>query len=435
MSKGRILHEERSAAAPDRLLHRLSSLLARLPRDRDRSETELYHRASIGLRVLRRAGSTSPASHRGHDEGLAVRTRSGGERRLSFAACSGSSEASLRWILDRAGQCGPAGGAESDSWSRGAKAVRVDRDEQSELPSQEELAEWLDRAWSGLRDPESPAAHRLEPIEAWVEVASTIESWAGDGGLKASRVRRRAWALVRLRRTDGCGSTPRPLQIAARRWPELSDRGWRDLLEDQWFPAEHGARATRRRGPVLFNPACSSRLILALVTALHRHDHEEEVPVGPAWKLVDDPGEPTALYGGSFDDAGFPSRRKRLADGERTIGILRGRGHYRRPSYRDRPAPLPSHLHLTAKRGDPPPRGILVSGLTLHPLAPNRWALEIEGAELEGGRPGRGIRGAVIHVAPEELVRRCVTAVGPPRDSYRGVRTPGLVFDGLEVGG
>jgi hypothetical protein len=91
------------------------------------------------------------------------------------------------------------------------------------------------------------------------------------------------------------------------------------------------------------------------------------------------------------------------------------------------------HLVVCAPAATPPGRGVLVSGMTLHALDPERWILEIDGAELRDGQPGARLRGATLHVSPVELVERCVAAVGPERDSHLGVRTRALLFDGLEL--
>jgi hypothetical protein len=78
--------------------------------------------------------------------------------------------------------------------------------------------------------------------------------------------------------------------------------------------------------------------------------------------------------------------------------------------------------------------GVAVTGLVLHPLAPDRWILEVEGARLEAGRAVAPFRSAWIRTSPLELVERCAATVGPARASHLGVSTPGLAFDGLRLG-
>jgi hypothetical protein len=175
--------------------------------------------------------------------------------------------------------------------------------------------------------------------------------------------------------------------------------------------------------------------VLALARTLHAGTCEVGVEVGPAWKVVDDPGHPQALYGGSFDDAGFATVRKQLADGHRACGRIDAPGHYRRPSFRDRPTPMPSHLVVASTPREVLSEGVVATALTVHPVEPDRWLLGIEGALLKEGRPGARLRPSFASVAPGDLVRRCVSTVGPPRLTHLGVETPALVFDNLSLRG
>ena len=303
---------------------------------------------------------------------------------------------------------------------------RVDREALDQLPSAGELMEWVDRARSEL------TGHRSRTVyEMWVEVATTVESWVADRGYRASRSRTRAWALSRLRCPEGNGRLPRPVLVAARRWRELDPRGFREILEDRQEGLQREIELPAKPVPVLFNPESSAMLVLALARTLHARGLDRGLGVGPAWHLEDDPTRSDALLGGTFDDAGFDTRRKLLADGSGVVGSISEKGHDRRGSFRDRPVPQPSHLVILTRSGDPPPRGILVTGLSLHALEPHRWILEIDGAPIENGCPGPPMKPAFINVDPTELVRRCVAAVGPVRRSHLGVSTPALVFDGL----
>jgi hypothetical protein len=184
---------------------------------------------------------------------------------------------------------------------------------------------------------------------------------------------------------------------------------------------------------VLFNPECSAELGLGLVKAFHDPLLDLGTPVSAAWSVTDDPTDPGALFGGKFDDAGFPTAAKTLWRGGRVVDRLRGAGHYRRPSYRDRPGPMPTHLVVDVPASKPPSRFLLVTRMTLHPLGPLRWGLEVDGAVLDDGQPASGIRGGFIATSPMELARRCVASVGPTRESHLGVRTAALLFHGLSV--
>jgi hypothetical protein len=60
-----------------------------------------------------------------------------------------------------------------------------------------------------------------------------------------------------------------------------------------------------------------------------------------------------------------------------------------------------------------------VEAISLHPLPTGEWVLDLGGA--------------FVTTTPEELSRGCMAGVGPVRSSHRGVETPALLFEGLEV--
>jgi hypothetical protein len=219
--------------------------------------------------------------------------------------------------------------------------------------------------------------------------------------------------------------------VASRHWPDLPAGAWRSVLEDRKIPERDPEPPPTRKIPVLFNPECSAILVRALVRSLHTG--KTEVEAGAAWKVTDDPTRAGALFGGTFDDAGFPTRRTVLSDGERCRGIIKGPGHYRRPSFRDRPVALPSQLDVSATDSRPPASCVLATGVVLQVTEPDRWILRIDGALLEDGYPGPVLRTSFAPISPVELVRRCIAAVGPCRASHLGVETPALVFDDLSL--
>jgi len=406
----------RCVAEADRYAERLDSLY-RVASDTAASEVELYHRASVTLRMSQRAEGESVATIGGDDDGLAVRTRSRGGK-LAFAACSGMTRESLRWALDACRKSESGADVRAGRWC--GRGELLDREAIAAMPDRHELTEWVRRA----RPASGPC-----PLELWVEVATTFESWAAKE-LRASRTRTRAWAFLRM---PGERGAPRPAIVAARRWSDLPADGWNDILGDRYCVDRPESAPPEGPTPVLFTPETSAIVVRALVQTLHVGESDAEIVVGPAWKVIDDPADPRALYGGTFDDAGFKTRRRRLADGKRVVGRIFGAGHGRRPSFRDRPTPGPSQIVVAPASAAPPSRAVLVSGVALHVLAPDRWVLEIDGAMLEDCRPGARLRAAFIRVDPKELVRRCFSAVGPPRTSHLGVRTPALVFDALSI--
>ena len=185
--------------------------------------------------------------------------------------------------------------------------------------------------------------------------------------------------------------------------------------------------------PVTFSAEAAALLVAGLTRALHAGPGSAGMSVGPGWQVVDDPLAPDALFGGSFDDAGFATRRRTLADGARGTDELSGPGSLRRPSFRDPPRAMPFHLVLAAGQEDPGDDGLLVSELAVHPLPDGGWILECDGILRRGAEWGPAVRGGLISTTPAALARACVARIGPARDSHRGVRTPALRFEGLIV--
>jgi hypothetical protein len=411
----------------DALGRRLETLHRSLQTDDTDSELELYHRAALTLRVTILGDGKSIETTRGYDEGCAVRLTSHRGRRAAFAATSGSKATSLRWAVARCRE-GLTPAVQREHWSHGDGAAVSDREGEHHLPAVEELTGWLERARETLAADGFP---RLDPLELSIAVAATVESWVAEGGLRASRARTRGWALMRTREAWAGDRASKPVMVARRRWAELPPGAWRMALEDRRLPKQGDVPPPATGVPVLFSPECSALLVRALARALHAAGREPGFEVGPAWKVYDDPRGPDALFGGSFDDAGFTTRRKRLANGNRSCGCIEGRGHYRRPSFRDRPSPSPCHLRVSPTPGAAPADGIVVTALELSPVAPDRWVLGLEGAILEGGRPAGVLRPSFVSIAPEDLVCRCVATVGPPRPSHLGIETPALLFTPL----
>ncbi len=396
-----------------------------------RGTFELYRRAALSLRVGVHGAEKTPAARVGVDEGLALRSLSDDGGLICFAASSGSGKQSMQWALEQS-RVARGRAAEENPWDRSGTGPKSDPESELRLPTPDDLSNWLAQATAELARTAERRDAPLEPLEAWIEVTATAEAWVADGDLRALRTRTRGWSVLRTRDPWGVGGVPRPVIVAHRRWQELPTNAWSEVLEDRWVSDRIAAPAPTRPTPVLFSPECAAILVLALVKALHTYGPDPGFSVGPAWRVVDDPGHSGALFGGSFDDAGFPTRRTVLAENRRAVGRIGGEGHYCRPSFRDRPVPMASHLTvLTDGEGAAPARGVLVTALTLHPLQPDHWMLEIDGAHLEGGRPGPALRSAVVSVSPGELARRCVAAVGPARPSHLGVETPALVFDNL----
>jgi len=199
------------------------------------------------------------------------------------------------------------------------------------------------------------------------------------------------------------------------------------------LPCSAHAGEVRRRIPVLLTPESSAMLVSALVRSLFITGEKAGAPVGPAWEVIDDPRSADSLFGGRFDDVGFETRRRTLADGLRVAEPLAGPGSYRRPSFRDPPRPLPTHLVLESGGELSWEGGLVVSELALHPLPGGEWVLECDGTLAGNGFSGLRVHRCQIRTTPMELVQRCAARIGEARLSHRGVVTPALLFDNLPV--
>jgi hypothetical protein len=187
-------------------------------------------------------------------------------------------------------------------------------------------------------------------------------------------------------------------------------------------------RSRSNRGgqqPVLFTSEAAAELVSAVVRGCLVRNERLDAITGSGWVVADDPASPRALFGGSFDDATFPTERRLLADGRRVVASIDGPGYLKRSSFRDPPQPLPSHLVVESPSKASFDGGLVVSGVTVHPLAAEEWILEFEGSS------GRGVEG-FIRTNPLKLMRCCAGTVGPSRLSYRGIQTPALLFEGLK---
>jgi hypothetical protein len=425
VSRGLPIVDDGQRLDADALTKRLE-LLRRSTHGAEGLSVELYHRAALTLRVGTGRDGKSVTTQRGEDEGLAMRaaTREGNE--LAFAASTGSELPSFRWVLER-GRSSESSVPPQAGWPTDRTEPLLDREGETGLPSVDELSGWLSRA----REVLETGPGRPQHLESWIEVAHTVESWVADGGLRASRTRTRGWALYRTREPWAGDRASKRVLVAHRRWSELPPDAWRSVLEDRRLPERAPEAPPTRKVPVLFNPECSALLVQALVRSLHSDESGRGAEVGAAWNVTDDPAGDGALFGGTFDDAGFPTRRTLLSDGRRWCGAIEGRGNYRRPSFRDRPVALPSQLVVSSGVTRPPDSCVLATALGLHVTEPDRWVLRIDGALLTDGHPGPVLRPCFASVSPVELIRRCMAAVGPARPSYLGVETPGLVFDDL----
>jgi hypothetical protein len=381
----------------ERSLEQTEELFRRLAPGFD-GRMEIYRRVAVRVRVASPGAPRAIEAHVGREEGTAVRVETAGGGR-GFGACAGGGQAACASALALAldGVVGP----ESDEppWAGGGLGAYLDIDEGLALPPMREMRDWLERS----------LGETGRAASAWIEAATTVETIVADGGLRAERRRQRIWAVHRwLGPVREVSRT-----VAARRLADLDRMDRPDASCVGPAPDRASEFVT-----VAFSPEAAAGLTAALVRVLHRPDGPRSV-VGPGWRVRDDPGRPDALFGGTFDDAGFPTFRNQLADGRDTVGEIGWAGVLRRGSYREPPEPMATSLVVEPPRIDAPRGTIWADDARIHPLSATVWLLEID--------PGPRF----LRVDPRDLVGQCVGGIGEPVQSARGVTTPALLFDGL----
>ena len=408
----------KSDALAEELAHASKRLTARA----GVAHVEIYHRISRTIRGTALRDEPVIALRTGCEEGTALRVWGARETDVRFVATSGGAVETIERAVDRVLSDEDSGrAAPSDRCDREDPLVDHDGDAEV-LPGPDRLMAWLDAARVVL----SPVG---EPARLWFEVASTCETWASGGRTLGSRRRARGWAL--LDPGPGVAGSPGPRILAARSWNDLDSRDWVRTELDRPTGELPRTEPSSGRVGVLLSPEAAATLVLALVRAVPPDG--VTVEVGQGFRVRDAPDEPAALFGGLFDDLGFPTRPTLVADGCRLLDFLSGPGHYRRPSFRDVPVCQPANLIVEPPDGEAPPNCLRVHRLTIHPLAPDRWVLEVDGIWWSEGAPRGAVSPGFIAAAPRELLARCVAGVGQPFGSHRGVRTPALLFDGLPV--
>lgn len=277
--------------------------------------------------------------------------------------------------------------AEIATGDHAGRSERLDCDADMELPGEPVLREWLGS---------SPGTH-------WIELGTTMEVLLGPEGWTAVRGRGRSSAL------GGDHGT----RLIARRGFDilgtLQRHEKRGLREGQSGAKEH----------IILSPDAASRIALALVGRFHGVEPALGLGVGAGWVVLDDPWFEAGIAGGSFDDAGFPTSRRVLADGTHVVGGLRGMGTYWRRSYRDPPRSLPSTLIVGP--GDSSRASGAVGGFTtcrVYPVRSGDWIVELGDRDIVRFR-----------TSPTAMLEGCAGRDGGSELTADGVMTPGLVFE------
>jgi hypothetical protein len=321
--------------------------------------------------------------HEVSETGAACRWEVGGGRVAAHVAMSGTDRARLQHDLEGATSA-PRGDGRSLAAGTDFPRERIDLETVTAQFEPEALREWMASAAS---------------VESF-ELGMTTEVLVGPSGWLAVRTRARSSALI------APGS-----QLTARRGFEVAD------LTESMEESTAGTLGEDLR----LAPSAASPLVMTLVQAVHSSPEWIGTETGKGWDVIDDPLAPQGLAGGAFDDAGFPTARRTLAEGGKIMGALDGPGSYWRRSFRDPPRSLPSTIVIGA--GSPSTASEHRGGYPrcrVIPLGSNGWILELPGDVNRYARTD-----------PGELLRACNGVYGRPVATPDGPITPGLVFDGI----
>ena len=365
-----------------------------------KARIELFAKVSLRARAMQACRGGCVSLDHVHESGLALRVVSPGRGRAGFAAASGLSRETLRWALEVACSLeahaptsgpGPMDAIPSERW---------DLDPETDLPIEEALA-------GGL------ATH---PEFEWVEAGTTLEVLIGADGWLAGRRRHRIWAL------EG-GASPR--LVAQRGFGGLN------LLFDPERRKSPGnaCRGSGDLGVLAMTPEAASSVVSALVDHFHGVGIDHSRESGPGWTVSDEPDRADALSGGSFDDVGFPSTTRVLAEEGLWRGEIGGPGSLWRASFRQPPMERTSNLVVPPGRTAEPPEGVAIARrCRVLRMSGEVWVLELD---LENDQSSENPGRLWARVRPQVLLDACVSRLGGSVVTAAGPIVPGLLFDGL----
>ncbi len=409
--------------SPEALLERVAHVFESVRGVVGSARAELYHRASFRIRVRLEASDAREIIETGHDEGLAARVLADAGR-VGFAAASGGTSDAARWALREAALRNTS--VENGSWAEHAGEPVVDGESNVICPDPAALRTALRRCLARSREtwPASPPTW----AGSWIEWGTTVESWVADGGLRASRTRSRAWAMTPKRLSPEHGGGELPCVVTGRGLDDLERFGWiAPDLEGAAVPLETALSG----GILLLEPHAAALVVRALAAEICAPGRPTRQRVGPGFRISDDPIHPKGLTGGRFDDAGFPAIRKPLADGNRVLALFEGRGHLRRSSFRDPPAPDLTTLVVEGGDETPPKSVVHVPHARLHAADLGDWVLEPVAAWLGDESHGKPVARGFLRVSAREVVRSLHATGGPATLSPNNTHTPALLLDGI----
>jgi hypothetical protein len=318
--------------------------------------------------------------HEVTEMGAACRWEVGGAF-AAHVAMSGTDRARLQHVLETA-TAAPRGPADSLATGIDFPAERTDLETSDAGFELEALRDWM----AGAASVDS------------LELGMTTEVLVGPSGWLAVRTRARSSAVI------GPDS-----QLTARRGFQVAE-----LSEPMEKPETKSGEGLR------LAPPAAAPLVMTLVQVVHSNPEWIGSETGRGWDVTDDPLAANGLAGGAFDDAGFPTTRRKLAAGGKVLAVLEGPGTYWRRSFRDPPRSLPSTIVVGAAPNEAPGSPSGFHRCRVLPLGSNGWVLEL---------PGDVNR--YVRTDPAELLRACSGVYGRPTPTPDGAISPGVLFEGI----
>lgn len=348
----------------------LESVLRALTGREGAGAAEVYWKRGRSRRLEREGGESAASAQR--EEGWAV--RAGTDRGSFFHAGTGAPSADVSWPQPD--------GRPLELLSRAAVGEPAPWREPPEL----------DAPLVGEKEGFALLAAIEDELQAEVPGARLVSARLDDGGSEveilnsrglAARYRQRA-AYLRVEALDRRGDEPRVavVELGMREARLLPAKAVARRLADRLHVARHGQPVDRDRADLLLAPAVSARVLASLLPLFlgpeaaklaERLGGSRDRFGSEAVTIVDDGRFPGGLLAAPADGEGVPTRAVTLVErgtyrqallGLREAPTIRGVrpiGCARRPSWRDLPAPGPSHLYL-----QPGTMGVgrLVGGLT-----------------------------------------------------------------------
>lgn len=365
------------------------------------AQVELFAKVAVRSRVTRDLSRVSARFDRAFESGLALRAFGAHHDHAGFAAASGFSVEVVRWAVDTACAFHAQASASAPGASDAVAEERWDLDTTAELPGEAALTNGL----------------LTRPQIEWIEAGTTVEVLIGIEGWLAVRRRHRVWAL---------SAGPEARLIAQRGF-----EGWERMLDSSGNDSSRFLGSANDLDVLLLTPDAAAPVVAALVAAFHGPGAAHVEAAGIGWRVSDEPIRHDGLAGGSFDDAGFPTTTRTLADDGVWVGRLDGPGTFRRTSFREPPTESATNLCVPSGPDEIIRNGVaVVERCRIFRPSAELWVMEIDLWDPSGGG---GVERRWIRVKPESLLSACVARVGRSTVTSSGPIVPVLRLEGLAI--